>query len=110
MRFYKNLYVSDSMAKKKEKTVKKLENGRYPIGTYIIVLIEEGPNQLELYNTALLKQQLLDDQSQFVVGLASGYDDAVYLVEEILRDVYEHTGGADIRAYLTDQGQTDQCT
>ena len=103
MKFYKYLYASDSMAKKKEKTVRRLKSGKYPVGAYIIVLIEEGPNQLEFYNTALLKQKLLDDKRQFVVGLASGYDDAVYLVEEIVRDVYENTGGADIRAYIMKQ-------
>ncbi|MCB7303820.1 hypothetical protein NE683_06925 [Bariatricus massiliensis] len=103
MRFYKYLYVSDSMVKRKKKTVKHLRSGKYPIGTYIIVLIEEGPNQLEFYNTALLKQKLLDDRRQFVVGLASGYDDAVYLVEEIVRDVFENTGDADIRAYIMKQ-------
>ena len=86
MRFYKYLYVSDSLAKKKEKMLKRLKSGKYPIGIYMIVLIEEGTNQLEFYNTVLLKQELLDDKTQFVVGLASGYDDAVYLVEEILQD------------------------
>lgn len=103
MRFYKYLYVSDSLAKKKEKIIKRLKSGKYPVGTYIVVLIEEGANQLEFYNTALLRQKLLDDGNQFVIGLAAGYDDAVYLAEEILRDVYKNTGDADIRSYIMKQ-------
>ncbi|MFQ9345494.1 MAG: hypothetical protein ACLR2O_08030 [Coprococcus sp.] len=42
MRFYKNLYVSESMAKKKEKVIAKLNKKKYPLNTYVIALIEEG--------------------------------------------------------------------
>ena len=42
MRFYKNLYVSESMAKKKEKVIAKLNKKKYPLKTYVIALIEEG--------------------------------------------------------------------
>ena len=47
MRFYKNLYVSESMTKKKEKVIAKLNKKKYPLNTYVITLIEEGENQLE---------------------------------------------------------------
>ena len=47
MRFYKNLYVSESMTKKKEKVIAKLNKKKYPLNTYVIALIEEGENQLE---------------------------------------------------------------
>ena len=40
MRFYKNLYVSESMAKKKEKVIAKLNKKKYPLKTYVIALIE----------------------------------------------------------------------
>ena len=42
MRFYKNLYVSESMTKKKEKVIAKLNKKKYPLNTYVIALIEEG--------------------------------------------------------------------
>ena len=46
---------------------------------------------------------MLYEEDIFVVGLASGYEDAVYLVEEIIREVYEKTGDVDIRSYIRDQ-------
>ena len=49
MRFYKNLYVSESMTKKKEKVIAKLNKKMYSFNTYVIALIEEGDNQLEFY-------------------------------------------------------------
>ena len=35
-----------------------------------------------------------------MVGIADGYDAAVYLVEEIVREVLEETGDMDIRGFL----------
>lgn len=102
MRFYKNLYVSESMAKKKEKVIAKLNKKKYPLNTYVIALIEEGENQLEFYSTLMFRQGSVIDDNIFAVGLASGYD-ALYLVEEIAKEVYEETGDLDIRSYIRKQ-------
>ena len=56
MRFHKNLYVSESMTKKKEKVIAKLNKKKYPLNTYVIALIEEGENQLEFYSTLMFRQ------------------------------------------------------
>ena len=106
MRFYKNLYVSESMTKKKEKVIAKLNKKKYPLNTYVIALIEEGENQLEFYSTLMFRQGSVIDDDIFVVGivgLASGYDDALYLVEEIAKEVYEKTGDLDIRSYIRER-------
>lgn len=100
MKFYKNLYVSEYVEKKKEKIINKLKQGKIPFSYYIIVLLEEGENQLEFYSTSLLYQEKLREEELFVVGIAAGYEDAIYLVEEISKEVYENTGGVDIRSYI----------
>ena len=69
----------------------------------MIVLIEEGENQLEFYSASLFKQKIVSDDGIFVVGIASGYDDAIYLVEKIAEDVYKKTGGLDMRSYIREQ-------
>ena len=61
------------------------------MNTYVIALIEEGENQLEFYSTLMFRQGSVIDDGIFAVGLASGYDDALYLVEEIAKEVYEKT-------------------
>lgn len=103
MKFYKYLYTSDSLEKKKEKIIEKLKRGEYPVGIYLLVLLQEGENQMELYNAAMLRQQVLNDNEQFVVGIATGYDAAVYLVERIAKEVYERTGDVDIRSFIKEQ-------
>ena len=108
MRFYKNLYVSESMTKKKEKVIAKLNKKKYPLNTYVIALIEEGENQLEFYSTLMFRQGSVIDDGIFAVGLASGYDYALYLVEEIAKEVYEETGDLDIRSYIRKQERKEE--
>lgn len=103
MKFYKNLYVSDGYKKKKEKLVQKMKDGKYPLSAFVLVLIENGPNQMEFYPAAMLYQGYLTADNLYVVGLAESYMDAVYMVEEITREVYESTGTADIRSYMKSQ-------
>lgn len=103
MKFYRNLYVSESLEKKKDKIIQKMKQGKYPLTIYILALIEEGENQMEFYSAALLRQKVVSDDGIFVVGIAAGYDDAVYLVEDIAKEVYEKTGDLDIRSYIREQ-------
>lgn len=100
MKFFKNLYVTEYVEGRKEKIIKKLQTGKFPLSYYILVLIEEGENQLEFYSASLLYQKKLQDENLFVVGIAAGYEDAIYLVEDITREVYEKTGTVDIRSYI----------
>lgn len=100
MKFYKNLYVSDGYKKKKEDLIQRMRDGKYPFTAYILALIENGENQMEFYSTALLYQNYLQTDNIFVVGLAESNMDAVYMVEDITREVYKKTGTADIRAYI----------
>ena len=89
------------MTKKKEKVIAKLNKKKYPLNTYVIALIEEGENQLEFYSTLMFRQgSVIDDD---IVGIAGGYDDALYLVEEIAKEVYEKTGDLDIRSYIRER-------
>lgn len=108
MRFYKNLYVSESVAKKKEKIIRKLKKKKYPLQTYIIALIEDGENQLEFYSTLMFRQGSVIDDDILVIGLADGYEDALYLVETIAKEVYEKTGDLDIRSYLGAQEREEE--
>lgn len=109
MKLFKKLYVSEYVKHRKEKIIKKLKAGEFPLSYYILVLIEEGENQLEFYNTSLLYQKKLQEEELFVVGIAAGYEEAIYLVEDITREVYEKTGTADIRSYIRGVENGDFC-
>ena len=92
--FYHNLYVSECWQKKKGKIVKRLK---------------EEQNQLEFFSSVLLKQSIFEHSKLFVIGIADGYDEALFLVEEIVQDVYQETKSANARQFLlTDQAEYEK--
>lgn len=103
MKFYNNLYVSEGLKKKKEKWMKRIEVGKYPLQAYILAVCETGDDQLEFYSAKMLYQSIVPTENVFIVGLAENYMDAVYLVEEITKEVFAKTGEADLRSYLLQQ-------
>lgn len=106
MRYYKDLYIGEGIDKKKEKIFRKLEQNKFQMNTYLVVIPEHDKNQLEIYNAVLLMQRSFVPKDLFVVGITKGYEDALVLVEEIVEDVYEQTKTANVRAYL-EQKQTE---
>ena len=56
----------------------------------------------------MFRQGSVIDDDIFVVGIAGGYDDALYLVEEIAKEVYEKTGDLDIRSYIRERERKEE--
>ena len=84
MRYYKHLYLTEGLEKKKEKIIRKLESGKLQPSVHVITLAISEKNQLEI---------------------TKGYEEAVELVEQIVQEVYEQTGGCDIRSYILEKEQ-----
>ena len=86
MRYYKHLYLTEGLEKKKEKIIRKLEAGKLQPGVHVITLAVSERNQLEIYPTIQFKQPAFPEQELFVVGITKGYDEAVELVEQIVQE------------------------
>lgn len=100
---YCDLYVSDGLHKKKQKVLRKLMERQLQPSLYVLTLAQGEQNHLEFFPAYLLQQPLYDDKILFVVGIAEGYDAAMYLVEEITQEVLAQTKGTDIRRYLMER-------
>ncbi|MDD2980377.1 MAG: hypothetical protein PHN80_10435 [Hespellia sp.] len=98
--FYRNLYVSERFEKKKEKTIRKILEHKFQTDVYLITLPHGEHNQLEFFDSVLLKQKIFRKPSYFVVGIADGYDEAIFLVEKIMKEVYDETGTLNAREFL----------
>lgn len=96
--FYKKLYVSPSLKKKKKMLIYKIKTGKIVPNLYVITLAK-GDDLLEFYQSFQLKQPYFKEHMPYIVGLADGYEEAVKLVETILLDAYEKTGSYDIRKF-----------
>ena len=98
--FYCDLRVSECWQEKVEKIKRKPRSNSVLPDVFVIALSQGEQNQLEFFSAILMKQHVFDNSSLFVIGIADGYDDALYMVEDITRTVYEKTGSADIRRYI----------
>jgi len=109
IKFYYNLYVSECWQEKKEKIIKRLKANRLQPQVYVVALSQGEQNQLEFFPSALLKQHVFEHARLFVVGVADGYDEALFLVEKIVQDVYEKTDKVKIRQFfLMDQAEYEK--
>ena len=105
MRYYRHLYVGESLEKKKKKIISKLEKGKFQLDICILVLPDTEKNQLEIINPNLFLQKNYPQREYFVVGIAKGFEEALEILEEIVQNVYNETKGADIRSYILNKEQ-----
>ena len=91
--------------KKKKKIISKLEKRKFQLDICILVLPDTEKNQLEIINPNLFLQKNYPQREYFVVGIAKGFDEALEILEEITKNVYNETRGADIRSYILNKEQ-----
>ena len=100
LEFYKHLYLSGALKKKKRSVIRKLKHHVFSPKLYLLVLSQREQKQFEFFSTNLLKQHFFKDTSFFIVGVAESYDQAMYLVEEITQEVYTKTKACNLREYI----------
>ena len=79
MQYYRHLYLTEGLKKKKSKIIEKLENNKFQMNIHIVTLANNKQNHL----------------------------DALEVVEEIVQEVYNETKGADIRSYILRKEQEE---
>ena len=100
MRYYKYLYVQEGLEKKKDKIIKKLDKKKLQPNLHVITLASNPENNLDIISGKFLFQRSFSQEDLFVVGIVKSHDDALDYVESIIREVYDETGGTDIRSYI----------
>ena len=100
MRWYEDLYVSESIRHKIEKIKWKIRHNAGQIDIYVITLASNPQNLLDIIPAQELMQKAYPKQELYVIGLARGYGDALELVKQIIDEVYGQTGGFAIASYL----------
>lgn len=100
MKYYYNLYVSEDLIGKQEEIIRNLEEDKWQLAKYLIVLATNEKNHLEIFDSVLLLQKTIPKEDLFVVGIAGGRERAFELVEKITGEVYDETGCINIRNYI----------
>lgn len=103
MNWHENLYIGESIPKKKGKIKRlkwKIEHNAGLLNIYIITLCRHGDNLLEIIPSKELLQKAYPKKGLYVVGLAKGYDEALQTAANIVVDVYQHTGRFQVEKYF----------
>lgn len=98
--WYQNLYVGEKAEKHKEKIKRKISRRIGTIRVYLLMLSSNERNSLDIINAAVLKQPFYKGQDIRIVGIAMSYDEALEILQQIAKEVYENTNGMDIRQYI----------
>ncbi len=97
MKFYKYLYIGDTVTD----PVKIKWKLKHHAGVRaFVVTLAQGTDQLEIYNSAYLKQRYYRYHPPIIVGIASDYDEAVRIVIKITEECVKKTGCCNLKEYL----------
>ncbi len=99
----KQLYVGCMSDRNIIKIIRKIKRFSSCTGVYVVTLPLFHDGILEIYNVNEFMQPVyrnMDDKIH-IVGIASTRSAAVYLVKDIIDDVYKKTGGFDMNAYFS---------
>ncbi|MDD3367519.1 MAG: hypothetical protein PHP50_01345 [Lachnospiraceae bacterium] len=98
MKFRKELYCSETI--KNPKLIKwRLQHHVGQPSVYVLV-ISDGPDQLDIYHSNVLLQPVFRNIPLLVVGIADGYQAALELVQQMTCDAMKETGTCDIKNFL----------
>jgi hypothetical protein len=98
MKFYKKLYIGESI-KKPRRVIWKLRTHAGQLNIYVITAAE-GSDQLEFYHSAFLKQKYYRKHPPYIIGIAGGREEALKIVEQITVECYERMQTANLKEYL----------
>ncbi len=101
LNYHPELYLGESInAEKLDKIKKKLENKPLLSGVFLIAVSRNPSDQLEIYSARQLAQKYYAKYPPYVVGIAGSYDEAVAMVEQMVRKCIEERGDCALKEYL----------
>ncbi len=102
MKFYKNLYIGDTITKP-NKIKWKLKRHAKQLRVFVILLASGD----ETCHSIVLEQPYYrnKENAPYVIGIAGNYEEAVTLVCRIVEEAVAQNGNADLKGYLFPEAQ-----
>ena len=99
--FHKKLYFSEGMEDKKlDKIKRKLRSKPFLADVHLIMPAANPKDQLDILDARQLIQSHYKGKTFLVVGIASGYGEALQLIERMVQDCLRERGDCNLREYL----------
>ena len=94
LKFAQNLYLGEGIAPEKLDKLKKRLNKKPLLANVYLA------DQLDIFDARQLAQPHYKDEEFLVLGMASGYEDALQLIERITGECLKARGDCNLREYL----------
>lgn len=107
MIWYRKLYIGEGIGKKASKVKWKIKHNAGQIDVYVVALAANKNNLMDIIPAVAMLQKYYPKKDMFIIGLARGYQEAVYMVSDIVQEVYENTGGTNVREYILERHNKD---
>lgn len=106
MKWYENLYVSESIQGKSDKIKWKIKHGMRTLDIYVIAFASNPDNLLDIIPAKELRQKSYPTSRIKIIGLAKGYEEALELTTQIIDETYQAIGKVDVWEYLKESRRT----
>ena len=99
--YHPELYVGDSISwKKLDKIKRKLQTKPLLANVFLITIASNPRDQLDILDARQLAQPHYNGVELYVVGIASNYEEAVALLEKIVKKCLKERGDCALKEYL----------
>jgi len=105
LRFYKELYWDETIPEKKQNQIKWRLKVSKPTKTYYVVTLNEGSDQLDIFNTQILMQKYFKKHPKLIIGIAASHAGATKIVIQIAEECYQKNKNGDLKTYLAEKSQ-----
>lgn len=94
------LYFDEAIAKNPKKWKKRVEEGKPSLSLYCICLASNEKNLFDIINCNELFFRYYRQRQLYIVGLSKTREDAIYLLRDIVEDIYQKTQDFNVRSYF----------
>lgn len=100
MKWYNYLYIGEKAEKNSGKIIEDIKQGRIQFGKYVLALPFNESDVLDIYPSNILVQRHFLKSDMIIVGIADGREEATDVMQEIIMECFNETGGFDLRNYI----------
>ncbi|MBO5198996.1 MAG: hypothetical protein J6B85_10820 [Lachnospiraceae bacterium] len=97
------MYFGDNVKKKHRRIMHQIEHGRFVSGIFCITFASNEANLFDILEAKELLFPYYKKRDVHIVGLAKGRDEACLLVRDMIDEIYQETGGFDVRKYFSNK-------
>lgn len=108
MKWYKDLYVGESIAPDYKRIIKKIKYHKFTPDVYVISFASNPENLMDIIPSWQLIQPGYPKDALRIIGIAGGKAEAYELTRQMIEETYLMTGTVDVAMYLKGKWRDEQ--